>query len=125
MHRSSSLLCCALILGLHSLPAAHAGAPLKGVDVKLGKNPGGRPAARVTDSSGKADFGVVAAGSYTISVVLPSGLSNGAKIIVTGPKLIATAKAVAATKPNSRSVATEMPLRVGVASRVVIAVESP
>jgi hypothetical protein len=48
--------------------AAWAGAPLKGVDVKLGKNPGGGAAARTTNAEGKADFGVLPAGSYYIVV---------------------------------------------------------
>lgn len=44
-----------------------AGAPLKGVDVKLGKNPGGGAAARTTtDSGGKFNLGVVPAGSYSL-----------------------------------------------------------
>ncbi|MEA2329112.1 MAG: hypothetical protein QOE68_4071 [Thermoanaerobaculia bacterium] len=47
---------------------AWAGAPLKGVDVKLGKNPGGKAAARTTDTEGKADFGVLPAGSYYVIV---------------------------------------------------------
>jgi hypothetical protein len=47
---------------------AWAGAPLKGVDVKLGKNPGGGAAARTTNGDGKADFGVLAAGSYYVVV---------------------------------------------------------
>jgi len=47
---------------------AWAGAPLKGVDVKLGKNPGGSPAARTTNAEGKIDFGVLPAGSYFIVV---------------------------------------------------------
>jgi hypothetical protein len=45
---------------------AFAGAPLKGVDVKLGKNPGGGCAARTTDAGGKADFGVWPKGNYTL-----------------------------------------------------------
>lgn len=48
--------------------AAWAGAPLKGVDVKLGKNPGGSPAARTTNAEGKIDFGVLPAGSYYVVV---------------------------------------------------------
>ncbi|MBV8547636.1 MAG: hypothetical protein JO093_13135 [Acidobacteria bacterium] len=48
--------------------AAWAGAPLKGVDVKLGKNPGGKPAARTTNAEGKADFGVLPAGSYYVVI---------------------------------------------------------
>lgn len=47
---------------------AWAGAPLKGIDVKLGKNPGGSPAARTTNAEGKIDFGVLPAGSYYIVV---------------------------------------------------------
>lgn len=48
--------------------AAWAGAPLKGVDVKLGKSPGGGAAARTTNSDGKVDFGVLAAGSYYVVI---------------------------------------------------------
>jgi hypothetical protein len=47
--------------------SALAGAPLKGIDVKLGKNPGGGCAARTTDSTGKANFGVWPKGNYTLS----------------------------------------------------------
>ena len=45
---------------------AFAGAPLKGIDVKLGKNPGGGCAARTTAAGGKADFGVWPKGNYTL-----------------------------------------------------------
>lgn len=47
------------------------GAPLKGVDVKLGKNPGGKAAARTTtDADGNFTFPVVPAGEYTLTVEL-------------------------------------------------------
>lgn len=54
------------------------GAPLKGVDVKLGKNPGGSPAARTTDNDGKIRFGVLEKGSYYLIVVVPEKDANAA-----------------------------------------------
>jgi hypothetical protein len=65
-----------LCLAIAALAAAiaFAGAPLKGVDVKLGKNPGSKPAARVadtaatTDANGKADFGKLEKGSYSLTL---------------------------------------------------------
>jgi hypothetical protein len=60
--------------------AAQAGAPLKGVDVKLGKNPGGGCAARssstctaghneiVTGADGSANFGILPKGRYDVTV---------------------------------------------------------
>jgi hypothetical protein len=50
---------------------AYAGAPLKGVDVKLGRNPGGGASARTTDAGGKINFGVLPRGSYTLELVTP------------------------------------------------------
>ena len=57
------------------LAAGHAvaGAPLKGVDVKLGRNPGGSPVARTTtDASGAFAFADLPAGSYTLTFERPA-----------------------------------------------------
>jgi hypothetical protein len=68
--------------------AAHAGAPLKGVDVKLGKNPGGGASARTTNADGKLDLGVLPAGSYYLIISAPKGTDvardPGAQIEIKG-----------------------------------------
>lgn len=62
----------ALAIVAAAATAALAGAPLKGIDVKLGKNPGGGLASRVTDAGGQFDFGVVPKGSYRITISVPA-----------------------------------------------------
>jgi hypothetical protein len=63
-----------------------AGAPLKGIDVKLGKNPGGGCAARATDASGTADFGVWPKGNYTLEFSPatngPAGQANDRSLVM-------------------------------------------
>ncbi len=66
--RTSLRLLLALAFYVLCVQSALAGAPLKGIDVKLGKNPGGGCAARTTDGAGKANFGVWPKGNYTLSV---------------------------------------------------------
>jgi hypothetical protein len=72
---------------------AWAGAPLKGIDVKLGKNPGGGCAARAqsctgghnvvaTGDDGSADFGVLPEGGYIVT--LDGAAAKSASVTVTG-----------------------------------------
>jgi hypothetical protein len=58
---------------------ALAGVPLKGVGVKLGKNPGGGCAARTTDGAGKASFGVWPLGNYTLSFIAAAAPAGSAQ----------------------------------------------
>ena len=80
--RANRLLAMAVCLCLVSYQSAFAGAPLKGVDVKLGKNPGGNAAARMTDATGTADFGVWPKGDYTLSFSPAPGASKMHVVIV-------------------------------------------
>lgn len=58
-------------------PQSTAGAPLKGVDVKLGKNPGGSAAARTTtDAEGNFTFPVVPAGEYVLTLEMKRDAPN-------------------------------------------------
>jgi hypothetical protein len=65
MHRYRTSIA-AVAFALLSCQLALAGSPLKGIDVKLGKNPGGGCSARTTDANGNADFGVWPKGEYTL-----------------------------------------------------------
>ena len=62
------------------------GAPLKGIDVKLGRNPGGSCAARTTtDSTGSYSFTHVPTGNYTIFVDIPNyGMDSTYVVSITG-----------------------------------------
>lgn len=58
------------------------GAPLKGVDVKLGRNPGGSPAARTTtDTSGNYTFTNLPLGSYKIYVDIPNYGMDSVRVV--------------------------------------------
>jgi hypothetical protein len=68
---------------------------LKGIDVKLGKNPGGGCAARTTDGAGKVNFGTWPKGNYTLSISqsaapVPSA-QNSARVMSPVPKSVTTA----------------------------------
>ena len=58
----------AAALCITCVQSALAGAPLKGIDVKLGKNPGGGCAARTTNQAGQANFGVWPKANYTLDI---------------------------------------------------------
>jgi len=68
--RASRLAIAAAATALLVSNPAWAGAPLKGIDVKLGKNPGG-VVSRTTNADGVADFGTLPPGAYTLAVQTP------------------------------------------------------
>lgn len=101
------------LLGAH---AASAGSPLKGIDVKLGKNPGGGCSARTTDAAGIADFGVWPKGGYTLSFVSPKAPRAHVRITgaLEGPidRDVALGAATARAAPILFTVGGGAPLRV-------------
>ena len=73
MKGSTAIRIATLCLGVFAAGSLYAGAPLKGVDVKLGRNPGGGAAARATtDASGKVTFKALPKGSYVLTLSLPA-----------------------------------------------------
>src|SRR5215210_3931373 len=71
----------ATVMMAQKTPNTVSGAPLKGVDVKLGKNPGGNAAARIltTDSNGEIVVSGLEPGSYYLIVLGPSKPKANAK----------------------------------------------
>jgi hypothetical protein len=82
-----------------------AGAPLKGVDVKLGRNPGGIIANRTADNQGKSDFGLLPAGSYYLEFA-----ASGMHIEVTGSSQGKIVRDIAVDEPAGKT--RRVPVRI-------------
>ena len=114
--RASRLLIAAAAMAMLASTAAWAGAPLKGIDVKLGKNPGGGLASRTTGADGVADFGALPPGAYTLAVQAPKPVAM--HVAVTGASGGRIERDVAAAAPGARqapialSIEGRTPLRV-------------
>jgi hypothetical protein len=113
------------VAGLVCAASAYAGAPLKGVDVKLGKNPGGTIASRVTDANGQADFGVLpvlpAGTAYTITV---GAVTEDATVTVKGAQGGPVVKAVAQADAQARVAATPISFAADGQAPIVVVVEA-
>ncbi len=106
-----------------AVQSALAGAPLKGVDVKLGKNPGGGCAAKTTDANGNVDFGAWPAGNYTISIAAAAGQSNVHIVVLVGKAKVIESDI--ASDPTGRAKPLEFSQTDGRQSAITVTVTAP
>jgi hypothetical protein len=59
----------AAVISAQKTPNTVAGVPIRGIDMKLGRNPGGGGQARKTDPNGKIDLSDLTPGSYWMEIV--------------------------------------------------------